>query len=65
MAGPDRRGNDAVDEIVEQWRRERPDLDPSPIAMFGRLHRCFLRYQAAIGRGFASAGLNAANTSST
>ena len=27
---------DAVDTIVAQWRDERPDLDPSPIALFGR-----------------------------
>jgi DNA-binding MarR family transcriptional regulator len=61
MAGPDRNAHDAVDEIVAQWRHERADLDPSPIALFGRLHRCYLRYQAVIGRGFASAGLNAAS----
>ena len=27
---------DGVDEIVEQWRRERPELDPSPIGVVGR-----------------------------
>jgi DNA-binding MarR family transcriptional regulator len=61
MPGPDRRDHDAVDEIVAQWRHERSDLDPSPIALFGRLHRCYLRYQAVIGRGFATAGLNSAS----
>ena len=30
---------DGVDEIVEQWRRERPDLDPSPIGIVGRVSR--------------------------
>ncbi len=30
---------DVVGEIVHQWRRERPDLDPSPIGVFGRLTR--------------------------
>jgi DNA-binding MarR family transcriptional regulator len=30
---------DGVDEILEQWRRERPDLDPSPIGVIGRVSR--------------------------
>jgi DNA-binding MarR family transcriptional regulator len=30
---------DAVDAIVEQWRRERPDLDPTPMEVFGRVVR--------------------------
>ena len=30
---------DGVDEILEQWRRERPDLDPSPIGVVGRVSR--------------------------
>ncbi len=51
----------AVDEIVAQWRRERPDLDPSPIALFGRVHRIYLRYQAVIAKGFAAYGLNSAS----
>jgi DNA-binding MarR family transcriptional regulator len=40
--GRDRRpdhGPDRVDEIVAEWRRERPDLDPSPIEIIGRIHR--------------------------
>ncbi len=28
-----------MDRIVAQWRRERPDLDPSPMAVFGRIYR--------------------------
>jgi hypothetical protein len=51
---------DSVDAIVEQWRRERPDLDPSPIALFGRVHRVYLRYQAVLGKTFAKHGLNSA-----
>jgi DNA-binding MarR family transcriptional regulator len=31
--------NDHVGDILRQWRRERPDLDTRPIAVFGRLHR--------------------------
>jgi DNA-binding MarR family transcriptional regulator len=30
---------DAVDAIVAQWRRERPDLDPSPMSVLGRISR--------------------------
>ena len=30
---------DGVDQILEQWRRERPDLDPSPIGVVGRISR--------------------------
>jgi DNA-binding MarR family transcriptional regulator len=30
---------DGVDLILEQWRRERPDLDPSPIGVIGRVSR--------------------------
>jgi DNA-binding MarR family transcriptional regulator len=28
---------DAVDRIVDQWKRERPDLDASPMHVFGRI----------------------------
>ena len=30
---------DGVDEIIDMWRRERPDLDPSPIGVIGRISR--------------------------
>jgi DNA-binding MarR family transcriptional regulator len=30
---------DGVDLILEQWRRERPDLDSSPIGVIGRVSR--------------------------
>lgn len=39
---------DLVDLIVEQWGRERPDLDVSSITVLGRLHRCDLRYQSLV-----------------
>jgi len=32
--------HDAVDVILEQWQRERPDLDCSPMGPIGRLKRC-------------------------
>jgi hypothetical protein len=30
---------DGVDQIIEQWRQERPELDPSPIGVIGRISR--------------------------
>ncbi|GAA2114440.1 MarR family transcriptional regulator [Nocardioides bigeumensis] len=30
---------DHVDQVMEQWARERPDLDVSPQGVIGRLHR--------------------------
>ena len=31
--------HDGVDHILAQWRRARPDLDPSPIGVVGRVSR--------------------------
>ncbi|GAA3667231.1 MarR family transcriptional regulator [Nocardioides ginsengisoli] len=50
-----------VDRFVQQWRDQRPDLDPSPIALFGRVHRVYLRYQAVIAKNFEEFGLNPAS----
>lgn len=30
---------DRVDRIQDQWRRERPELDPTPQGIIGRVHR--------------------------
>ena len=30
---------DVVDQIIEQWRRTRPDIDASPMGVLGRLSR--------------------------
>ncbi|MBN9620212.1 MAG: MarR family transcriptional regulator [Actinobacteria bacterium] len=61
MSRAEREEADAVDEIVEQWGRERPDLDPSPISVFGRLHRSYLRYQDVLARTFGAHDVNAAS----
>jgi DNA-binding MarR family transcriptional regulator len=45
---PGRSSADLVDLIVEQWGRERPDLNVGSITVLGRLHRCDLRYQALV-----------------
>jgi DNA-binding MarR family transcriptional regulator len=44
---------DVVDRILEQWERNAPEVDASAMAVFGRLHRCFLRYQTQVARIFA------------
>ncbi|MFC9977289.1 MarR family winged helix-turn-helix transcriptional regulator [Spirillospora sp. NPDC127200] len=52
--------SDTVDLIIEQWRRERPDVDVSGLAVFGRLHRGFLRYTALLAEVFERHGINMA-----
>jgi DNA-binding MarR family transcriptional regulator len=48
---------DHVDGILEQWARERPDLDASPIGLIGRLHRLADVLNVELRRVFAEAGL--------
>ncbi|MBD8891601.1 MarR family winged helix-turn-helix transcriptional regulator [Roseibium litorale] len=52
---------DHVDKIIEQWRRERPDLDTRPMALIGRLGRIRAHLSREMEKTFASHGLNAAN----
>lgn len=48
---------DHVDGILEQWARERPDLDASPIGLIGRLHRLGDVLNIELRAIFAEAGL--------
>ncbi|MFI7071605.1 MarR family winged helix-turn-helix transcriptional regulator [Micromonospora sediminicola] len=48
---------DHIDEIVGQWRRERPDLDPSPMLVIGRIQWLADALDAALRPPFAAAGL--------
>ncbi len=48
-----------MDRIVGQWGRQRPDLDVSPMEVFGRLTRAARLAQAEMGRTFAEHGLDA------
>lgn len=50
-------GQDAVDAIAEQWRRERPDLDPSAKQITGRIIRLAGLFQQAYDDGFKPLGL--------
>jgi len=49
---------DHVGRILEQWHRERPDLDVSPLGVVGRLHRLGDTLNAALRALFAEAGLS-------
>src|SRR6478609_503624 len=48
---------DAVDRIVAEWARERPELDSGPMAVIGRLHRLADLLEGELRTVFASAGL--------
>lgn len=48
---------DAVDAILEQWHRERPDLDVSPMGPIGRLKRCAALLQRRLDEIFADFGI--------
>lgn len=47
-----------MDRIVEQWGRQRPDLDVSPMEVFGRLSRATNLARARMARTFAEHGLD-------
>jgi DNA-binding MarR family transcriptional regulator len=48
---------DHVDEILAQWRRERPDLDVAPLGVYGRLFRVVHLSDDALAKGLAPYGL--------
>ncbi|HEY0904132.1 MAG TPA: MarR family transcriptional regulator [Marmoricola sp.] len=48
---------DHVDRIISQWAKERPDLDASPAAVIGRLHRVANRLTEELVAGYAKFGL--------
>jgi DNA-binding MarR family transcriptional regulator len=55
MSGEER---DLVDEILDQWKRERPDLDCKPMAVFGRLNHLDRVSNAAIEARLGEHGLS-------
>lgn len=57
----DRFEPDAVDDIIDQWAHQWPDLDVSAIHIFGRMHRSYLRYQASLAAVFEKHGINIAS----
>jgi DNA-binding MarR family transcriptional regulator len=48
---------DAVDAILEQWCRERPDLDVSPMGTIGRVKRCAALLQRKLDETFSAFGM--------
>lgn len=52
------RPTDAVDAILAQWHRERPDLDVSPMGTIGRIKRCAALLQRKLDETFAIYGMS-------
>jgi DNA-binding MarR family transcriptional regulator len=48
---------DHVDDIVGQWRRERPDLNVAPLGLYSRLFRAVHLSDGELARGLAPYGL--------
>ena len=57
MTGP--AGGDALDLILQQWARERPDLDCSPMGVIGRISQLQREVFLAQRATFARHGLDA------
>ncbi|MQY26190.1 MarR family winged helix-turn-helix transcriptional regulator [Nocardia aurantia] len=51
------RDSDAIDAIVAQWQRERPELDLEAMAILGRLGRMYQLGERAIESVFTAHGL--------
>lgn len=49
---------DAVDRLIGQWQRERPDLDLSAMATIGRVKRCAALLQPKLEAVFKEYGLS-------
>lgn len=52
------RPRDAVDLILGQWHRERPDLDVAPMGPIGRVRRCAALLQRSLDATFSEFGLS-------
>lgn len=48
---------DRVDDILAQWRRERPDLDVGPMGIIGRMRRISQHLLRGMEKTFAEHGL--------
>ncbi|HEY7283663.1 MAG TPA: MarR family transcriptional regulator [Actinomycetota bacterium] len=51
-------GHDHVDRILDQWARERPDLDVSTFAVFARITRASRALERAMASAFRAYGLS-------
>lgn len=50
---------DNVDGLLAQWRRERPDIDPTPMGVVGRISRSSRMLERALREHFAARDLQA------
>jgi DNA-binding MarR family transcriptional regulator len=48
---------DGVDAVLDQWQRERPDLDTSPIGVIGRISRLCREIERRLEPVYAANGL--------
>lgn len=48
---------DEVDELIEAWESERPDLDLAPVAVFSRIHRLARHLELARREAFSAHGI--------
>jgi DNA-binding MarR family transcriptional regulator len=53
--------NDSVDAMLEQWKRERPDLDVTATGVFGRISRIAGLVEQSMERVFEPHGLTVAD----
>jgi DNA-binding MarR family transcriptional regulator len=56
-AGARRTASAKVDDIFEQWRAERPDIDPSPVQIYGLICQLYLQTTAFINAALEPYGL--------
>jgi DNA-binding MarR family transcriptional regulator len=49
---------DLVDTVLAQWHKERPDIDPAPMAVMGRLIRTDAIFSKELNTVFSRFGLN-------
>ena len=52
---------DRVDKIIQQWHKERPDLDVEPMEIIGRFKQVSQYLYREMDKTFAAYGLNAAS----
>lgn len=56
--GDQKDGSDAITAAMAQWSKERPDLDPGPMAVFGRIARIFALQRQAQAAVHSPLGLS-------
>jgi DNA-binding MarR family transcriptional regulator len=56
-AGAGRTASAKVDDIFQQWRAERPDIDPSPVQIYGLICQLYLQTTAFINAALEPYGL--------